>query len=128
MLDVSSDGKYALAQNECYSWKERHDVIFRVFEVETKTVVFEKKFLGDLSQSVTWYVSAIGRFMPKHPNQVLLAHPQGKKIIKSTLAYVMTFTVAGFQIFDIFSGKLVQDFSGPPFDGLDNHVKISPGK
>lgn len=80
MLDVSSDGKYALAQHECHAWKDRHEVVFKVFEVDTKKVVFEKKFLQGVPEA-TWYISPVGQFMPKHPDQVLLAHPQGKQLL-----------------------------------------------
>lgn len=76
ILDVSSNGKYALAQNECRSWNDRHDVEFVVFELATKNVVFKRKFLSDSSDgTATWYVSPVGKFMPQNPGQVLLAHP-----------------------------------------------------
>ena len=77
ILDVSTDGKYALAQNECHAWDDRHDVEFSVFELETKKVIFKRKFLHDSSTS-TWYVSPVGQFMPQHTDQVLLAHQESK--------------------------------------------------
>jgi len=76
VIHVSSDGKYALAQNRNHGWTDRHEAIFNVFEVQSKKVIFEKKFLGDYPEAL-WYISPVGQFMPRHPEQVLLAHPQG---------------------------------------------------
>jgi WD40 repeat protein len=107
ILDVSTDGKYALAQNECHAWDDRHDVEFSVFELETKKVIFKRKFLHESSTS-TWYVSPVGQFMPQHTDQVLLAHQEN-----------------GFQIFDVKSGEVLRDFTDAKYGGVEDHVKIS---
>jgi WD40 repeat protein len=102
IFDVSSDGKYVLAQCDNHG-----DIEYIVFELETKQVIFKRKFVGE-GESALWMVRPVGQFMPQHPDQVLLAHPTN-----------------GFNVFDVKNGQLVQNFSHPIYGITIGQMKIS---
>jgi hypothetical protein len=126
IFDVSSDGKYALAQSDNHG-----DIEYIVFELETKKVIFKRKFVAE-GESALWMVRPVGQFMPQHPDQVLLAHPTSKYMTAKLAIFILhvnLFTATdGFNIFDVKNGQLVQNFSHPIYGVTIGQMKISLGK